>query len=65
VLTDDPDRARALVAAGREVVLMVAPGSDPVPFGGGPGRLAVIVGDPADPAVRAAAEAMDRELFGR
>jgi hypothetical protein len=61
VITDDLAAAGAALAAGRSVVLIVAadgPVADP-----GPGRMAVMVGDAADPAVRAAAEEMERELF--
>ena len=66
-----------MVAAGSDVVLIVPEGAGAghggraaagpgVPGGGAPaaGRLAVMVGDQADPAVRAAADEMDRELFG-
>jgi hypothetical protein len=70
VVVDDPFEAARLVAAGHDVVLVVAPGRAGSGAGtaargpAGPGRLAVYVatGDPAD-AERAAA--MDAELFGR
>jgi hypothetical protein len=63
VVVDDAGSALALVAAGERVVLVVTPDAPAVLDPGGPGRLAVMVGDPADPAVRAAARAMDAELF--
>jgi F420-dependent methylenetetrahydromethanopterin dehydrogenase len=69
VVLDDPAAAAAATAGGADVVLIVAPSAGApggpaaaVP-GSGPGRLAVLVGDPADPAVRRAAEEMDAELF--
>ncbi|HUE60018.1 MAG TPA: hypothetical protein VMO88_10580 [Acidimicrobiales bacterium] len=61
-----------LVARGEDVVLIVAceAGTDAddsakpaIPPCHGPGRLAVLVGDAADPATVAAAEEMDNELF--
>ncbi len=46
------------------MVLVADPaGPGLVPAPDGPGRLAVLVGSPQDPAVRAAAEAMAAELF--
>lgn len=53
-----------LRAAGIHVVAVVAPGEPSPPAEGGPGRLAVLVGDAGDPAVVAAAEEMALELFG-
>ncbi|MGH9057386.1 MAG: hypothetical protein ACRDYY_16240 [Acidimicrobiales bacterium] len=66
MVVDDPAEAARLVAAGQAVVLIVAEGV--MLRGGwpaGPGRMAVMVGDAGDPAVREAAEAMAAELFGR
>ncbi|MGH7085978.1 MAG: hypothetical protein ACREFN_13420 [Acetobacteraceae bacterium] len=63
MVVDDPAEAARLVAAGHAVVLIVAEGV----AGGwpaGPGRMAVMVGDAGDPAVREAAQAMAAELFG-
>ena len=55
----------ARLAGGESVVLVLDPGAPPIgEVRQGPGRLAVIVGSPADPAVREAAAAMDAELFG-
>jgi hypothetical protein len=56
--------ALRLVASGADVVVMVHEGAPVVEHVVGPGRLAVMVGDPRDPATRAAAEAMEAELFG-
>jgi len=66
-VTADADEAARWVAEGRRVVL-IAPadrrGGWPAhPEDRGRGRLAVMVGDPADPDVIAAALAMSRELF--
>jgi hypothetical protein len=54
-----------LVAGGGHVVLIVADAGAPLPpeLHVGPGRVAIFVGDPTDPAVRAAAEDMGQELF--
>jgi hypothetical protein len=60
MVTDDPGEADAAVAQGKRVVLIVPAGSDRAARPG----LAVFVGDPADPGVRAAAAAMDAELGG-
>lgn len=65
VIVTDPDEALALAAAGSRVVFVVEPGRGAPEWDVQPGRLAVMVGDPADPAVLSAADAMDRELFGR
>lgn len=62
-VVDDVTAASELVASGFEVVLVVPEGSDPGPLPEGPGRVAVMIGDPGDPEVRAAAEAMHAELF--
>jgi hypothetical protein len=60
----DADEALRRLAAGYSVVLVAPPGSDPVgPVGQTPGRLAVMSGDPTDPSVREAAQAMEAELF--
>jgi hypothetical protein len=65
VVVVDAAAAAALVARGINVVLVIDPaGADSVPEPDGPGRLAVLVGAPDDPAVRAVAEAMAAELFG-
>jgi hypothetical protein len=63
MVVDDIATAFALVASGTDVVLMVPEDADCGPIPEGPGRLAVMVGHPADPATRAAAEAMHAELF--
>jgi len=67
VVLDDPEEAAVAVAAGHDVVLLCP---DPATLGrpladAGVGRLAVLVGSPDDPADRAAAVAMDAELFER
>lgn len=59
-MTDDPDEALAAAATGSPVVLIVAPGRYAPARSG---RLAVLVGDPADPAVRRAAAEMEAELY--
>lgn len=48
---------------GRAVVLIVAETDSSPVERRGPGRVAVLVGDPEDPATWQAAEAMERELF--
>ncbi|HLI55327.1 MAG TPA: hypothetical protein VKU88_13455 [Acidimicrobiales bacterium] len=64
IVYDDADAALRLVAAGEDVVLVRPSGLDPVgPVEQAPGRLGLMSGDPADPAVREAARAMDAELF--
>ena len=64
MVVDDPATALALVAAGAKVVLVLPEGAQPGPLPEqGPGRLAVMVGDPGDPATLAAAEAMHSEIF--
>jgi hypothetical protein len=67
VVTSDPDDALAAVAARGDAVLIVSPGSEPGPEPGPleAGRVAVLVGEVEDPGIWAAAEEMDRELFGR
>lgn len=62
MVTADPQRAAEGASRGGAVVLIVAPG--PVAGTARPGRLAVLVGDPGDPAVWQAAAAMESELFG-
>jgi hypothetical protein len=65
VVVRNREEARALVAAGEAVVLVVAPDDPPLAdLNSGPGRLAILVGSLSDPEVRQAAEAMDAELFG-
>ncbi|HLH46938.1 MAG TPA: hypothetical protein VKV25_07250 [Acidimicrobiales bacterium] len=63
-MTADRDEARRLLAAGVHVALVLPAGETAPEAGAGPGRLAVLVGDPADPAVAAAADEMAGELFG-
>jgi hypothetical protein len=65
MVVDDPDEADRLVSEGRDVVLLLD--VDAPPLGhrrDGPGRLAVFVAPPSDPASWAAAREMSRELFG-
>jgi len=64
MMAEDVSVAFALVFSGSNVVLVIPEGFDPGPLPDGPGRLAVMVGEPGDPATRAAAAAMDAELFG-
>jgi hypothetical protein len=65
VVVDDVATAMELLAGGINVVLVMDPGCSYVPVPpDGPGRLAVLVGRPADPGVLAAAEEMAAELFG-
>jgi hypothetical protein len=64
MVVDDPERAAAVVAAGGLVVLLADPAVPAVPWPEGPGRMALLVGGPADPVAWAAASSMDRELFG-
>ena len=63
MVVDDPGEAARLVGSGADVVLVTAGAGHPAGTPG-PGRLAVMVGDPADRRVAAAAAEMDRELFG-
>lgn len=63
MVVDDERAAGEAVRAGRDVVLITA-GGTPGPAASGPGRLAVMIGDRRDPAVVAAAQEMDAELFG-
>jgi len=62
VVTADPAEARAGLARGDRVVLIVGPEGLPSALPARPGRLALMVGDPAEPEVRAAARAMEAEL---
>lgn len=73
MVVDEAAVAARMVAAGTDVVLIVdaavairpgilGPADTGTPCS--PGRLAVVVGDPADPAVVAAAAEMEQELFG-
>ncbi|MHB1533019.1 MAG: hypothetical protein ACYC1D_00090 [Acidimicrobiales bacterium] len=68
MVTDDPAQAGAWAAEGRDVVLVAIDGDGPAVraarAGTGPGRVALLVGDPTDETVTAAAAAMDAELFG-
>ena len=63
MVVDDPEAAAALVAAGSLVVLIAPPASAHPAWPDGPGRMALLVGQPDDPSARAAALNMDRELF--
>jgi hypothetical protein len=63
MVTDDLDEALRLVQQGADVVLIVGEETSVPPIRQGTGRLAVMVGDPADPATRSAAGEMDEELF--
>jgi hypothetical protein len=66
MVVDDVGAAAGLLARGVNVVLVVDPGVGQVTLpAAGPGRLAVFIGRPADPGVRAAALAMAAELFGK
>lgn len=61
MVTTDPDEAVAAAARGERTVLVVRPDAQVVaPI---PGQVAMLVGDPGDPATRAMAAAMERELF--
>ena len=62
-MTDDPNVAAAEVAAGRRVVLVQPEGDSGA--GAVPGQIAVLVGDITDPRVRAVADEMAAELYGR
>ncbi len=63
MVTDDPDVAVSAAARGCRVVLILGP-TAPVSAARA-GRVAVLVGDPADPAVRTAAAEMEAELYAR
>ena len=63
MVVDEPEAALRLLGDGRDVVFVVPDGSPPL-RPPGPGRLAVMVGDPEDGDVLAAAAEMERELFG-
>jgi len=66
VVVDDAEEAATLLRQGLDVVLILSEGDLPVDLRReGPGRVAVLVGDPASPVVRDAARAMYEELFGR
>jgi hypothetical protein len=70
VVTARVDGAAALASQGQAVVLLVTPAAAPdavtaLAGGVGPGRVALFVGDPANPADRAGAQSMAAELFGR
>jgi hypothetical protein len=65
VVVDDVAAAAELLAGGINVVLVMDPGCGQVAVPpDGPGRLAVLIGRPADPGVLVAAEEMAAELFG-
>lgn len=64
----DTDEAAGHVARGASVVLVVVAPDDADLHGlrrAGTGRVAIFVGDPADPTVQAAAAEMAAELGGR
>lgn len=67
MVTADREEAVTAVAAGGNVVWITDPATEATPRrdAPGPGRMAVMVGDPGDPAVWAAAAAMEAELFAR
>jgi hypothetical protein len=66
MVVGDPQEAARLIAEGRSVVLIVEEERTPVSgLGAGPGRLALLVGSPADPVAWEAGRAMAAELFGR
>lgn len=61
VVTTDPVEAAAAAARGERSILVVRPDAQvasPIP-----GQVAILVGDPTDPATLATAAAMERELF--
>jgi hypothetical protein len=65
VVVDDWDEAVRLLVEGHSVVLLLDVDARPCgPVPAGPGRLAVFVGSPSDPAAWEAARAMAAELFG-
>jgi hypothetical protein len=61
LVTTSADEAREESAAGRDVVLILPPGSTRAGVGG-PGRVHLFVGDPSDPATHRAAAEMAAEL---
>lgn len=65
MISRDRAEAERLVSAGAAVVLIVGPADEATGQPAGPGRLAVLVEDPAEPGpgIAAAAE-MAAELFG-
>lgn len=63
MVVDDLEAALRLVGSGANVVVILPEGTQCGELSEGPGRLAVLVGDPEDPASREAASAMDAELF--
>lgn len=63
MVVEDVPGAFALVAEGVDVVLIIPEGRDIGPLPSGRGRLAVMIAGPDEAATRAAAEAMDSELF--
>lgn len=63
MVTDDPEEAVSAVSRGGGVVLILGPGAPATPAQAG--KLAVLVGDPDDPAARAAAAEMEAELYAR
>lgn len=62
LVTTSPEEAHRESAAGRDVVLIVAPGAAGHRRAAGPGRVHRFVGDPADPGVGRAAAEMAAEL---
>ena len=66
MIVDRAQVAAELARQGTDVVLVIEPDAGYVPtLGGGPGRVAVLIGRLEDPIVRSAAEEMAAELFGR
>ena len=63
MVTADGEEAQAALERGERVVLIVPGGTGCGAPSAVPGRLALFVGDPADPAVWDAASAMAVELF--
>jgi hypothetical protein len=63
MVTDDPEVARGRAAAGQAVVLIVADADRAGSVGAwGPGRVAILLGDPASAVTWSAAEEMATEL---
>jgi hypothetical protein len=65
-VVEDQAEAARLVRDGERVVLILDPAAGPLgEWPEGPGRLALLVGTPGDPEVRAAAAEMAAELWGQ
>ena len=63
MVVDDLSAALELAISGANVVVILPEGVECDELPQGSGRLAVLVGDPGDATSRAAAAAMDAELF--